>query len=125
MNTEIPCRERHLSKYTTRIAERRLDALFVRNIEFRGMNDKLSGANQSDNGENTNGYSEIFFSVITQGCAYLTANAFGDIASATATACGVLLFQNTGSENNRINNLYNCPLIGIFYAIMKSEISRR
>ena len=110
MDSEICCRERHLSEHTARIAYCRLNALFVGNVEFRCADDKLSRAHKSDNRENSDRNSEISLRLVAKIAAHLATNAFGNItarAAGTATAA-LLLLDYSCAENNRLNHLKHC-----------------
>ena len=66
LHSEITCRERHFSEHTARIAYGRLYTFLVGNVELRGVNNKLTGTEQSDNREKPDRYSKIFFTLVAE-----------------------------------------------------------
>lgn len=106
-------------------------ALLFGDAVFACLYEELSGANDAHHRKDTERHGQIASAVTVvvklQGRFQRGQNRLGEIVfltAATAIALGYLFHDLCGKENG-IDDLYNRPLIGMFYTIIKSEKFRR
>lgn len=127
--TKFGRRECHLSENTARIVVLCAYALLVGNTIFSSIDKVLRGSYNSYYRENSERYCEVSFVLrrVAKVARQASRNTLGNVIAATAAATltAVVMLTHLGIENYRIYRFYNCLLIGMFYAIIKSEKFRR
>lgn len=121
---EFRDRESHCAENTAGIFASGRDAFLVGNDVLTCGDEKLSGTNYPYDREDTYRHGKIssVVIVIIQIAVHISRDGFGNIMSTTAAATAILgIFKNTDTEDDWLNHLYNGPLIGRLYAIIKSE----
>lgn len=125
-------RKRHLAEDLAGIVLLNGTALLFGNTVFGGVDQKLCGTNDAHHRENTERYGQI---TVPDVGGVIKENRRGkrgehavrqiSLAAATAAFAIADTLGNTASQNHGVNHLYNRPLIGMLYALVTSEASRR
>jgi hypothetical protein len=97
-----------VTEHGARIILTSFDALLVGNAVFRCRDEILGGTDDADNRENAKRNSQIATAIsIRKSSAYTMAHGLGNVAAATAAMTFGLLFTDTSTENNGIDDLYH------------------
>ena len=127
---EFRDRECHRIEYAAGIVVGGRDALLIGTHIFGRGYHKLTRADYSDDREyshrNSQESSSVIIVVIAEAAVKTRYHGLGNVASAAATAAMVVsALKHVHTEDNRLDGIYNRPLIGMLYAIIKSEKFRR
>lgn len=85
----------------------------------------LTGTNDSYNREYSKGYGDITSIVVVKHSGKPGYNVIGNIAARAAASRLFTRLFHLYVKHYGIYDLYNCPLIGMHYAIIKSEKLRK
>lgn len=98
--------ESHMTEHGARIVLAGLNAFLIRNTILGCLDEILSGTNDANDREDAKRYGQIAPSFpVAQRTAQAIANGLGNVTAATATMTFMLLFANSGTQNNRIDDL--------------------
>jgi hypothetical protein len=120
--------ERHLSEYRARIVLFAGYTNLIGYTVFCCIYKILCGTYYANYREDSQRYSQESFIgvIVTERARKRCTNAIGNIATATMAArVAIVIFVCFNVQNDRVYRFYNCPLIGMRYAIIKSEKLRK